>query len=88
MKKVEFPELTEEQFKEQYFDIIKKMNIDVKVISVEKQIAEVRINTPYGVYVHRSSIIPDNTISVLTPYEYHKEREQNIFPWEIDYTDK
>lgn len=84
MKKVEFPELTKEEFDKQQFDIIKKMNIDVRVISVEKQVAEVTINTPYGVYVHRSSIIPDNTIDMIIPYKIHKEREERILPWEID----
>lgn len=77
MKEVKFPnctELTDLELEEQALDIIEKFDIDVRVFDCKRHIIEVTINTPYGVYIHRTHPDPEGTINAIIPYKLAKEK--------------
>lgn len=79
MKKENFPkfpnctDLTDLELEDKALDIIEEFNIDVKVFDCNKHIIEVTINTPYGLYVHRSHPDPNATLNAIIPYKILKE---------------
>lgn len=72
--KHKWPELDENlTSSEKQLEVIENLDIDVKLIDCDTGVVEVKISLPWGMYVHRSSFLPDRTINMLLPNSLLKD---------------